>query len=68
MNKRKQFALNKLFNFCVVLGLFFACGSIGFFIENDAVLGLGFGICSRQCAGRAGCSEPAANASVFIKL
>lgn len=44
--KRKQFALNKLFNFCVVLGLFFAWGSIDLFIENENAWGLGFGIVS----------------------
>lgn len=44
MNKRKQFALNKLFNFCIVLGLFFALGSIEFFRDNDTAWGLGFGI------------------------
>ena len=44
MNKRKQFALNKLFNFCVILGLFFAWGSIDFFRESDSAWGLGFGI------------------------
>ena len=44
MKKRKQFALNKLFNFCVVLGLFFAWGSIEFFTDNDTAWGLGFGM------------------------
>lgn len=44
MNKRKQFALNKLFNFCVVWGLFFAWGSIEFFMDNDNAWGLGLGI------------------------
>ncbi len=44
MNKRKQFALNKLFNFCVVLGLFFAWGSIALFMDNDNAWGWGFGI------------------------
>ncbi len=44
MNKRKQFALNKLFNFCVILGLFFAWGSIEFFRESDNAWGVGFGI------------------------
>lgn len=44
MNKRKQFALNKLFNLCIVLGLFFAWGSIELFIENDTAWGCGFGI------------------------
>ena len=44
MNKRKQFALNKLFNFCIVLGLFFAWGSIELFRDNDNAWGLGFGI------------------------
>ena len=44
MKKRKQYALNKLFNFCVVLGLFFAWGSIDFFTDNETAWGLGFGI------------------------
>ena len=43
MKKRKQFALNKLFNFCVVFGLFFAYCSIVCFQDNDATLGLVFG-------------------------
>ncbi len=44
MKKRKQYALNKLFNFCVVLGLFFAWGSIDLFTDNYTAWGLGFGI------------------------
>ncbi len=44
MNKRKQFALNKLFNFCIVLGLFFMWGSICFFIDNLIGWGFGFSI------------------------
>lgn len=44
MKKPRQIALNKLFNFCVVLGLLFAWGSIEFFVENDTAWGLGFGI------------------------
>ena len=44
MNKRKQLALNKLFNFCIVLGLFFVWGSICFFIDNLIGWGFGFSI------------------------
>lgn len=44
MKKTRQIALNKLFNFCVVLGLFFAWGSIEFFIENDTAWSWGFGL------------------------
>ncbi len=44
MKKRRQFALNKLFNFCVVLGLLFAWGSKELFTDNDTAWGLGFGI------------------------
>ena len=44
MKKRKQFALNKLFNFCVVLGLFFAWGSIELFRDNENSWGFGLGI------------------------
>jgi len=45
MNKTKQFALNKLFNICIVLGSFFAWGSIIWvFRENDIAWGLGFGV------------------------
>lgn len=44
MNKRKQFALNKLFNFCIVLGLFFVWASICFFIDNLIGWGFGFSI------------------------
>lgn len=44
MNKRKQFALNKLFNFCVVLGLFLAWVSYSFFIDGELAWGIGNGI------------------------
>ena len=39
MKKRKQIALNKLFNFCIVLGLFFAWVSIELFREKDNAWG-----------------------------
>lgn len=44
MKKRKQIALNKLFNFCIILGLLFAWGSIDLFLDNANAWGLGFGI------------------------
>lgn len=44
MNKRKQFALNKLFNFCVVLGLFLAWLSYSFFRDGEVAWGIGNGI------------------------
>lgn len=44
MKNKKQFALNRLFNFCVAFGLLFAWGSIGLFIDGDNEWGLGFGI------------------------
>ena len=44
MKKRKQFALNKLFNLCVILGLLLAWVSIDFFIDGDIYLGIGFGV------------------------
>ncbi len=41
---KKQYALNKLFNFCILVGLFFGWGSIDFFLEGDIPWGLGFAI------------------------
>ena len=40
----RELALNKLFNFCLVWGLIFAAGSIGFFRDGDHPWGLGLGI------------------------
>ena len=37
MKKIKQVASNRLFNFCIVLSLFFWWGAIEFFIENEQV-------------------------------
>ena len=44
MRKGKQIALNKIFNLCLALGLFFGWGSIGFFTENDRTGGVVCGI------------------------
>ena len=44
MKKRKQFAFNKLFNFCMVSGALLTWVSIAFFRDNDSELGLIFGI------------------------
>lgn len=44
MNKRKQFALNKLFNLCVVFGLFLACISVDLLIDGENAGGVGTGI------------------------
>lgn len=44
MKKRKQFALNKLFNLCMVVGLFSMWISIDFLKDNDKDLGITFGI------------------------
>lgn len=44
INKKRQFALNKLFNLCVVLGLFAAWGSIDLFSDGENAWGFGFGI------------------------
>ena len=44
MNKTKQIALNKLFNFCMVLGAFLAWGTIDFFLDGENAWGAGFGI------------------------
>jgi hypothetical protein len=43
MKKRKQIALNKLFNVCVILGLFIAVLSIEFFRDPDISWGWGLG-------------------------
>lgn len=43
MKNKKQYALNKLFNTLVILGLILAWGSIYYFIHNDYALGFGFG-------------------------
>ena len=46
MKNRKQIALNKLFNFCIILGLFFGWMSIEFFLDAEFHWGwgLGFGV------------------------
>ena len=44
MNKKRQLALNKLFNFCIALGLLFVWGSIDFFRDSNNAWGLGFGV------------------------
>lgn len=43
---KKQFALNKLFNFCIIFGLFFAWASIEFFRDSEIENGwaIGFGV------------------------
>ena len=46
MKNKKQFALNKLFNFCLVLGLLCAWCSINFFCDNDKAWGWGFFVAS----------------------
>ena len=43
MKKRKQIALNKIFNLCIVLGIFCAWGSVGFFQDGDISWGLVLG-------------------------
>ncbi len=43
MNKKRQFAGNRLFNFCLVLVLFFGWGSMSSFMENDTSWGWGLG-------------------------
>lgn len=40
MRKKKQYALNKLFNFCIFAGLFCGWSSTIFFQEGDIALGL----------------------------
>ena len=49
MKERKQFALNKLFNFSIFLGLLFLGLSIELFIDNDNVWGIGLGVASLIC-------------------
>lgn len=44
MNKRKNYALNKLFNFCMVLGLLVAFGAKELLEEKSFAWGLGFGV------------------------
>lgn len=44
MNKGKQYALNKLFNFCIVLGLFLVYLSIELFIESKIAGAIGCGV------------------------
>lgn len=46
MKKRKQIALNKIFNLCMLLGAFFAFGAADLLIEGDRSWGLAFGIVS----------------------
>lgn len=49
MKERKQFALNKLFNFSILLGLLFLGLSIELFLDNDNVWGIGLGVASLIC-------------------
>ena len=42
MKKKKQFALNRLFNCCVFFGLFLAAGAISLFLDNEIAWGCGF--------------------------
>ena len=44
MKTKKQIALNKLFNVCVITGLFFGYGAIVFFKERERGFGLMFGV------------------------
>ena len=44
MNKKRQYASNRLFTLCFVLGLFFGWGSIGLLMEHDISGGLGLGV------------------------
>ena len=46
MKKRKQIALNKIFNLCIFLGAFCVWGSVAFFTDGDPWWGLGLGIVS----------------------
>ncbi len=46
MKKRKQIALNKLFNFCFALGILLAWMSYEFFTDGKTAWGLGNGIAS----------------------
>lgn len=46
MNKRKQIALNKLFNFFMLCGLFFAWGAVDTFIQGDNMWGFIFSACA----------------------
>lgn len=44
MKRRKEFALNKLFNVCITLGMLLGCGSIDFFKDHEIAWGFGFAI------------------------
>lgn len=44
MRKKKEFALNKLFNFCFVMGLLFLRASLWCFEDNDYTWGIGVGV------------------------
>jgi len=46
MNTNKEWALNKLFNFLLVMGLLLAVGCVEFFIEKDVPWAVGFGAAS----------------------
>ena len=46
MKKRKQIALNKIFNLCMVLCAFCAWGAVDLFRDGEYLSGLGFGIVS----------------------
>ena len=44
MKRRKEFALNKLFNVCITLGMLLGCISIDFFTDHEIAWGFGFAI------------------------
>ena len=44
MKRRKEFALNKLFNVCITLGMLLGCVSIDFFTDHEIAWGFGFAI------------------------
>ena len=46
MKKRKQIALNKVFNLCMLLGALFVWWAVDLFLDGDVPWGIGFGIAS----------------------
>ena len=46
MKKKKEIALNKIFNLCIFLGAFCAWGAVAFLVDGDISWGFGWGIVS----------------------
>lgn len=58
MKKGKRIALNRLFNFCIIVGLFFAYMAYDCLINGDTAWGIGIGTAALLFAGSAAVFTP----------